>query len=76
MTTVTLRMPEQAFHSLYESDAVADAGYRVQSTFDATGLPRDTGWVSFRVDCPKPPENNATLVRVLGRLAGWKSKHL
>jgi len=76
MTLVTLRLPESAFHSLYESDAVSDAGYRVHSTFDGTQMPKDTGWVSFRVECPKAPLDTLALVKTLGRLAGWKSKHL
>jgi len=63
----TLRLPRRIFHRLHASDAVADAGFRVLSDFDAAGMPKDTAWVSFRVECPTPMDNR-TLVRRLAAL--------
>lgn len=71
MVIATIRAPEKFFHLLHASDAVADAGFRVLSDFDAPGLPKGTGWVSFRVECPKViGDGRRDLWMHLGRLAG------
>jgi len=76
MTTVTLRLHESAHKSLFLSEAVSEAGYIVGETFHRSGMPLNTGWVSFRVECPTAPVDCMALVKTLGRLAGWKSRHL
>ena len=69
MATQTLRLPESCYNAAFESDAVADAGIMVKAPTYTPGLPKDTGWVSFRVDTPAPMDAR-TLVRTLANLCG------
>lgn len=67
MTIVTLRLPDRIATLLYESTKVAEAGFRIRAPHFPKGMPRDTGWTTFRVECPKVFSPDA-LVRALRAL--------
>jgi hypothetical protein len=51
---VTLRLPETIATRCYECTNIADAGFRVRAPHKVEQMPDTTGWVSVRVECPKP----------------------
>lgn len=65
---VTLRLPDAIATRVFESTPVADAGFRVHAPHYPKGMPKDTGWTSFRVECPKAFDA-PTLVKALRGLA-------
>lgn len=61
---VTLRLPSAIVARVFESTNIADAGFRVHAPHYAKGMPKDTGWETFRVECPKHYDS-ANLVAAL-----------
>jgi len=53
MVTIIVRHHEELAERAFESTAVAEAGFHVHAPHRCKAFPDTTGWVSFRVDCPK-----------------------
>jgi CRISPR/Cas system endoribonuclease Cas6 (RAMP superfamily) len=69
---MTLRMPEAAAKDAMDSHEVRKAGFIVHPPHYVKGFGLNaTGWVSFRVECPRTFDSPIAVAKELAKYCGW-----